>query len=133
MILIAGCSGGEPLVPVSGTVTLGGKPLPGASVSLYPDVSKGNKSKSLPAAKSNAQGQYKVFTMGRAGAPVGSYKVVVFASESQKAADPKDSKKSSPALPKSILNPRYNQDSTTPLSVEVKAGASAAYDLKLEP
>jgi hypothetical protein len=133
-LVAAGCSRGEPLFPVSGVVTLSGKPLAGASITLYPDATKGNQTKRLPAGPSNAKGEYRLYTLMRSGAPAGWYKVVVFASETPKVPDAKDSKKNQTALPKSIINARYNQESTTPLSVEVKAAAPpGAYDLKLEP
>jgi hypothetical protein len=43
VILLAGCSGGVPLHPLSGTVTCDGKPIPAGVISLEPDPTRGGR------------------------------------------------------------------------------------------
>jgi hypothetical protein len=128
LVLVLGCGSSEALVPVAAHVMHGGKPLTTGTVSYRPDAAKGNKSLHHPTGTIDDQGNYRLHTSGSEGAPPGWYKVVVFANEKQD-----DAKKAHPGMPKSIIPARYNEDKTTPLSVEVKADAAAgSYDLKLE-
>jgi hypothetical protein len=73
---VFGCGGDErKLVPVSGTVTLNGKPLRDAVISFLPDDS--NKG-ALPAEDiTGPEGNYKAMTRGRSGLSAGKYKVVI--------------------------------------------------------
>ena len=126
---LLGCSGGsEKFIPVSGVVTEAKRPLARGAVSLHPDREKGNKSLHHPTGTIDAQGRYIMFTAGREGAPAGWYKVVVFSSE------PVEIKgKAHPGMPKSLINVRYNQSQTTPLTIEVKPDASpGSYDFDLQ-
>jgi hypothetical protein len=72
----SGCGDDGPkLVPVSGVVTLNGKPLEGATISFVPDSS--NK-EGLPGEDiTGPQGNYKAMTRGRSGLVPGKYKAVV--------------------------------------------------------
>jgi len=74
--LLIGCGGSGPkLVPVTGVVTLNGKPLEGAAVSFHPDPS--NK-EGLPGEDiTGPQGNYKITTNGRSGVVPGKYHIVV--------------------------------------------------------
>jgi hypothetical protein len=76
--ILVGCGEGESgpkLVPVSGTVTLNGKPLEGATVSFQPD---GSTPGVMPAEDiTGPDGNYKAITKGRSGVAPGKYKVVV--------------------------------------------------------
>ncbi|MBY0228069.1 MAG: carboxypeptidase-like regulatory domain-containing protein, partial [Gemmataceae bacterium] len=65
----AGC--GAKLVPAEGTITLDGKPLANANVTFVPE--KGPS----PVGTSDAQGKFKLTTGNKAGAPAGTYKVMV--------------------------------------------------------
>jgi len=73
---LVGCGeSGPKLVPVSGTVTLNGKPLEGASVAFQPDASLQD---GLPAGDvTGPDGNYRANTKGRSGVMPGKYKVVV--------------------------------------------------------
>jgi hypothetical protein len=71
-----GCGeSGPALVPVTGTVTLNGKPLEGATVSFMPDPS--NKGGIPGEDLTGPQGNYKAITLGRSGLVPGKYKVTV--------------------------------------------------------
>jgi len=125
-LLLAGCdqSGLGRIVPVKGTVSLDGKPVPSGSLLFRPDAAKGNTSKFEPAATINSDGSYSLFTAEREGAPPGWYKVSVVAQELN-AKDPY-------APAKSLVPTKYNDPETSGISVEVvEQPAAGAYDLKL--
>src|SRR4051812_3459661 len=64
--------------PVRGKITLDGQPLPRGSVTLRPETPQAGHQ---PTGMIEPAGEYVVYTNRRAGAPPGSYKVVVFATE----------------------------------------------------
>lgn len=75
-IWVMGCGGkpaGPEVIPVSGTVTLDGKPLADARVTFYPQVPKVNPSIGM----TNAEGKYQLSHGAARGAVPGSYKVIV--------------------------------------------------------
>ena len=123
---LAGCKGERlDLLPVTGQVFYDGQPLTTGSVSFHPAATTGH----VPTGVIDKEGRYTLSTSYQPGAPPGRYKVVVHATEPIEQIPGK----ASPGLPKSLIPSRYNQGSTTPLEVEVKADAAAdAYDLKLE-
>jgi hypothetical protein len=75
---LAGC-GSEAdkftLVPVSGTVTMNGKPLAEATVSFIPD--QGNKESTAGADTTGPEGTYKAGFQHRSGLAPGKYKVII--------------------------------------------------------
>jgi hypothetical protein len=128
-LVTVGCdrSDGLQLVPVSGNVSLNGKPLTMGSVSLRADAAKGNKSMHHPTGAIEKDGSYRLYTANRPGAETGWYHVVVFAND-----ELTDLGLPHPGMPKSIINRRYNDQSTSGLAFEVVATAPpGAYDLKL--
>jgi hypothetical protein len=122
---LGGCAGGTKLVPVEGKVLVGGKTLTTGTVILYPDADKGNTSQDEPRGLIDAEGQYKVYTNYKEGAPPGWYKVAVTAQE----VDPKN-----PYNVKWLHHDKYIRPERSGLTFEVKEKAAAGdYDLKLEP
>jgi hypothetical protein len=83
--LITGC-GPQPekLVPVSGKITIQGEPLPYGRLALTPG--DGNTTKSQPIGKVQ-DGTYTLETDGKPGAPVGAYRVAIFAIKESTQAD----------------------------------------------
>ena len=76
---LGGCGGGPKLYTVTGTVTLDGKPLPGAAVLFLPTAEDGRQATGV----TNADGSFQLETFkSRDGAQAGDYKVVVQYSES---------------------------------------------------
>ena len=123
----AGCgSDGENLLPVEGVVTLDGKPLTVGGLTFHPDTSKGNTTLHQPVGELGADGRYKLTSGGKAGAPPGWYKVLVFSSEQMQ-----DSLRGgAPTDPKWLIHRKFTDAKTTPLSVEVVADPKeGAYDL----
>jgi len=124
LLALAGCGGGGlKLVPVSGTVTLNGKPLSQCTVTFIADASKGNKVAASLIGRLNAQGEFTLRTVavkaseGGMGAPLGWYKVTLRAGPND--ADLK-------------VNPDYLDPNKTPLSIEViESPPPGHYDIKL--
>lgn len=116
----------EILHPVQGRISLDGKPISRGAVTLHPAVP--GTTWHQPTGMIEPAGQYVVYTNGRAGAPPGSYRVVVFATEATMT--PEGTAR--PGLPKSLIPARYNQVDQTPLQLNVVAHpASKGYDLEL--
>jgi hypothetical protein len=125
-VFLAGCGDNLKTIPVSGKVTVRGKPLPLGSVSYVPDAAKGNEARVTPSGALDADGNYHLTSKGKPGAPPGWYKVVVRTMVA--GMDPAESAKA----PK--INSSYGSPATTPLSLEVAPNtASENYDLKLMP
>src|SRR4051812_41535360 len=123
---IFGCSsGGTKLTPVAGKVTVDGAPLATGSVTFHPDAAKGNNTPHIPVGSLDAQGNYKLVSATKDGAPLGWYKVTVSA---QEPIDPKNPY----APPKHLINPKFSDASTSGLEIEVVVSPPAgAYDIKL--
>jgi hypothetical protein len=113
------------LLPVTGKVTIGGKPVTGGSVSYRPDKSKGNTWTGEAGGQINEQGEYTLVTKGQPGAPAGAYKVVVVAGPPITGDNTK---------PKAsfTIGAIYQSYETTPLNIEVSDKATpGTYDLKV--
>jgi len=127
LLALAGCGSRFKLVPVSGTVTLDGKPVTNYAVTFNPDPAKGNTNPVTCVGKLNAEGQFGLRTLavkareGGGGAPLGWYKVTL--------------RSGLPGMPEPEveINPQYRDPNKTPLSVEVVANPEPGrYDIKLE-
>jgi hypothetical protein len=115
-----------PTVPVVGRVTVDGEPVPTGNIVFKPDAAKGNRTKHEPVAFITADGTYRVTTAGKSGAPAGWYKVAIEASE------PITEVTATGKFPKSFINSKYNLETTSGLTVEVKPDAErGAYDFRL--
>jgi hypothetical protein len=115
----------EKLVPVSGNITVNGKPLTVGTLSFRPIAEKGNTSPNEPGGTIDETGKYTIHTQGKEGAPPGWWKVIVSARDP---IDPKDPYKPT----KSHIPDKYELPNKTDLQVEVVETPGAnAYDLKL--
>jgi hypothetical protein len=121
-ILLAGCAS-QRLEPVSGKVTVDGKPLEKGAVVYTPEESNPFKEE---VRGDITNGDYTLFTQGRPGAPAGPYKVTV--SGAQVPSNPKDPY----SVPVNLVNVKYTDLAKTDIRIEVTASpAAGAYDLKL--
>jgi hypothetical protein len=124
--LVAGCGGGPklpPMAPVSGSVTLDGKPLPQGTVQFVPNAAQGTAG--APAVGSiGPDGRYTLQTAGHDGAIVGHHKVRVDARRT-----PKDYMDT---MPPSLIPAKYNDPDTSGLVVEVKGGEKNQIPLELK-
>jgi hypothetical protein len=126
---LAGCGkgagGGEKLIPVTGMVTAGGKPLTTGAVTFHPDTAKGNNTPHIPVGFLDAQGTYKLESGKKEGAPLGWYKVTISAQA------PID-EKNPYAPPKHLINPRFADVQTSGLAIQVVENpAPGAFDFKV--
>jgi hypothetical protein len=129
MGLCVGCgkdNKGEKLVPVRGKVRYQGEPLTTGMVILVADVTKGKTTKHEPRGSIDDQGNYRVSTAGRPGAPPGWYKVAVIANQPLIPNEPY-------AVTGSLLPKKYGDATTSELAIEVREKpAGAAYDIVLK-
>jgi hypothetical protein len=141
-LVLAGCGEDKlgPLVPVSGKVTLDGKPLTLALVTFIPDSSKGNKVEANVFAVVDANGEYKLVTTTRdrasprQGASAGWYRVKITPAMPTQPTSLATStgKLAAPAFKLSPVPAKYQDPSTSSLVVEVSESAPpGAYDFKL--
>jgi len=126
--LASGCGDAGPrFYPVSGTILLDGKPLTGVaqgSVSFRGDAAKGNQTMHQPTGTITADGKFELVTVGKKGAPLGWYRVVVAAYANKL--------EEGPVTPRLLLDAKYYNPETTELSIEVvQSPAPGAYDLKV--
>lgn len=109
-----------PLAPVKGKVTLDGGKLTSGQVSLLPEIPA---SEAVPpsSGKIDAEGNYEIFTGGKAGAPLGKFKVSVTPDMSKTMEKGKEG-----------INPRYFDAAKSKLWIDVAENAAPGrYDLKL--
>jgi hypothetical protein len=131
LLLLAGCGSSDnlPREPVSGTVTLDGKPLERGTISFQPESG-------LPtaAAVTISAGQY---SMTRAqGLVPGAYRVLIsstppgggIANNPATGRPPPPGQPTPP--PKELLQAKYNEKSI--LTAEVKGGAENRFDFELD-
>ena len=120
----------ERLVPVTGKVTVDGKPLSKGTVGFVPDAARGNSSEHRPLGKIEPDGTYTILTLQRPGAAPGWYKVTVWAT----ANEPPDAEsyKVKDWVPEWLVHVKYTQAETTDVTREVIASpAPGAFDLDL--
>jgi hypothetical protein len=127
MAFMVGC-GGIRRIPVSGTVTLDGKPINGGNIVFSPDAAKGNLNRINCMSPIIVDGQYTLETNGVTrsesgdGVPLGWYKVTFRQMQ--------ESTKKHPVVPVNVHD-RFREPEKTPLSVEVKDNPEpGAYDFK---
>lgn len=124
-LIAFGCGpGGPPVYPVSGTVTIAGKPAGSVQVSLMPIAG----SQQVAAGVTDAAGNYRL-TWGstpRLGAEAGRYKVVLNQLSSETEAEAMDrysgGGRKSPKEPKPAFPKEYSSAETSPKEVEVTSG-----------
>lgn len=115
IVLAIGCS--SRIEPVSGLVTLNGKPQGGLKLMFEPKSSKGKRAMAL----TSPDGRFSLYRQGmgsRAGAIVGDYVVRVYAGDS-------DDPDAGPVIPD-----RYSRSST--LEFQVKPGQANSFEINLE-
>ena len=128
-VLAIGC-GGKKIVPVSGKVTLNGKPLAGATVSFQPVAEAGTASAGPGSiGKTNENGEFALkASTGQDGAVTGKHRVIItVVAEEIGDGDARPPRGGWPQKEK--LPRRYNEDSTE--TFDVPAGGTAKADFPL--
>jgi hypothetical protein len=124
LILAAtGCSGEMKRIPVSGKVTLDGKPLQGGVLLFHPDPSKGNSVR-VSCTGPVKGGRYELVTSGvtktetGSGAPLGWFKVTLI--------------NDLPGMAEIKVHSKYLSADTTPVEIKVVENPEpGAYDIQL--
>ena len=130
LLTVAGCSGGDGRVPVSGTVTLNDQALPGAALSFTPT---GETHGQNAIAATGPDGKYSVMgPQGQKGLHPGTYKVTVSRLLRKDGTPPR------PDLPPiesdgvESLPPHYSDPEKTTLTITVEGKKDYNLSLKLE-
>jgi hypothetical protein len=125
-----GCGGGPAVAPVSGTVTMDGKPLANAAVNFQPkasgrDVNPGPGS----AGMTDAQGNFTLQVVGTAqnGAVVGRHRVEISAYVRGPGSDSNGDRRE-PA-PRNLVPAKYNDHTTLEFDVPAGGTQAARFDL----
>lgn len=118
-VAVIGCGeGGRPVVPVRGTVTRNGQPVPNLFLNFMPEGGRPSWG------QSNERGEFTLdYDPQRKGAEVGTHKVYV----QFRASSPKEemeflSGKRKYHSDQKAIEAKYGKLETTPLTVEVKSG-----------
>ncbi|HEX5446187.1 MAG TPA: hypothetical protein VFW87_20330 [Pirellulales bacterium] len=142
LALLAGCGKADKaakldLTPVSGTITLDGKPLADADVGFsYLDVAPAGFFGS--AARTDSQGRYELQTGDKKGAPAGSYRVVVsrVVARSGVAIKPEEgldlAQLSAAGEVTQTVPAKYTEKATTDLQTTVEKGKADGYNFDLK-
>lgn len=130
LFALAGCNGNvRPLAPVSGRVTLDGKPLAGGSVVVQPVAPPG----SVIAGKGSvafcdADGHYQLETIdGKPGAVIGEHRVRIYGPRKQKPTAVDGDTRS--AATGEIVPKKYNHNSELMLTVTAAGKSDADFNL----
>lgn len=116
----AGCSGGPRLVPVTGKVTVNGKPAEGAIVMFHPEDATQNTS----SATATADGTLKPFTNGEPGLIVGRYKVTLTYPDPSKKPTQAQLMMGTADVGPDLLKGKYASKANTTLSIEVTSSST---------
>jgi hypothetical protein len=113
------------LCAVSGRITIHGRAATSGTVSYRPvDPRVGHQ----PTGTVDPQGRYTLYTSSEPGAPAGEYRVLVFVHEQPAA----DAVQAHPTLPRTLIDPVYQDPQRTPLQVHVtETAAPGTYDLEV--
>jgi hypothetical protein len=121
---------GSRFAPVSGRVTLNGKPLANATISFQPIASEGTKNPAPGSTgKTNENGEFTlVGAKGETGAWVGKHRVVITLLGEEVGTDERPPRGGWPLKEK--VPARYNNDSQETFDVPSGGTTSANFDLK---
>jgi len=124
-----GC--GQKLAPVSGKVTLDGKPLPNAKVVFQPIPTSGVQAGPASAGETNEQGEYtlKLLRAGTPGAVVGEHRVSITAPQGP-APDPAED---NPKPRKDLVPEQYNAQTELKCAVPPGGKTDANFELSSKP
>ena len=127
LVALAGCGDEDErvrLVPVSGTITLNGKPMADATVTFLPD--KANKDSTPGADTTGPDGNYKLRFKSRSGVAPGKYKVSVTPSPAAATGPVPDALKDDPVMARLAAEPRAAPERKA-------AGTKTEFDAEVSP
>lgn len=129
-----GCAGetGPPLVPVSGTLLVDGRPVPGVSVMFVPDNAKGTSGPASVGVTA-ADGSFTLTAPGnRPGALVGHHKVTAACPFDPSGGSSASGVAADASAVRCSIPTAYGDPTRTPLAVEVVADRAANAAVTLE-
>jgi hypothetical protein len=133
-VAAAGCSGvgGQKIVPVSGKVTLNGKPLVNATVSFQPVAPEGSiNAGPASVGKTNDKGEFSMVTLkGDKGAQVGKHRVLISSQFAKAAEDDSRPQRGGPEQD-DLVPRRYGMGQKDEIVFEVPAGGTDKADFPL--
>jgi hypothetical protein len=142
-LFAAGCGGGKvSYAPVSGRVTMDGKPLANVHVQYQPMASEGNNNPGPGSyGATDADGRYTLKISSQQvqgdGAVIGKHRVSIGTILEGEGKIPTDrslgSEDGTPLAGKEIIPERYNQNSTLTMDVPAGGRTDANFDLKMKP
>jgi hypothetical protein len=126
LLAAAGCNQGRDIAPVSGLITLDGRPLAGGSIVCQPLAAPGSVNAGKGSgAFCDADGRFQLRTVdGREGAVVGEHRVRIYGPRTQNAPNDIGGVKAPEIVPK-----KYNRE--TQLSLTVPAGGTSEANFNL--
>ncbi len=127
LILVIGCGSAARTVPVSGVVTLDGKPLANAHVAFQPEAAKGSANPGMGSfAMTGPDGSYTLHTADtdQPGAVVGTHRVEINLKVEA------DDRPNVGRPPPKNLPAKYNRQSELQFKVEPGGTTAANFDLK---
>ncbi|TWU20701.1 hypothetical protein Pla52o_45800 [Novipirellula galeiformis] len=135
IVSFAGCSGGTDveLVPVSGTVTVDGKPTEGITVTLFRQSGEGKRL--IPQGQTDAEGKFTTkVSPTESGAPVGQYAVLFERWTLPDGSPIPEGQTPADSGAVNQIPQRYTDPSTSPETVTIAADGAdnLSFDLKLK-
>lgn len=116
-LTLLGCGkAGPSLVPVTGSVTVDGKPANGATVIFHPTD---KEQKLIPAASTDDGGKFKLATSTKVGAPVGSYDITVIWPDPSVQPSPAEKLSGTGPTPPDLLGGKYAKKGASGLKTEI--------------
>lgn len=120
-VLVCGCSQGPRLVPVTGSVTVGGKPANGAVIMFHPE----DPAQTTASGVADNAGNFKLISSAEAGVQTGRYKVtVIWPDPAKKPTEAQIMMGTADAGP-DLLKGKYAARDSSPLSVEITEDSQA--------
>jgi hypothetical protein len=126
-MLFAGCGSAGKMVPVTGVVTLDGKPLANAHVVFQPEAAQGSSNPGIGSfGVTGPDGRYtlRAFDTEQPGAVVGKHRVDINLKVES------DDRPSAGRPPPKMLPAKYNRQSELQFKVEPSGTSAANFDLK---
>lgn len=131
VLVLPGCSGGETLAPVTGSVTVGGKPAVGASVMFHPD-GPADVNTVVASGRVGADGTFTLRTGDRDGAKAGKYVVTIrWPDPDKKLSDAQKMMGASQDDASDLLRGRYDTKDKSNIRAEVVPGPNTLKPFEL--
>jgi hypothetical protein len=125
LALVGGCWGGGAIAPVSGRVTLGGQPLPGAAVTFQPVLGEAGATVQTTGSvgRTDSQGRFelRLIAPDKPGAAVGKHRVTISTANSDAANDAQ--------LPTGERVPESWRDGSQTFDVPPEGTSAANFDI----